>query len=357
MRDLEQSPHAAQACERDGQRAVGAGIAEMRLGDDDDLAWFNALPRQLLPHLLLKRAAQCGDIDKIGVVEALQHGAGARGTQRGESHAERREHARERVNQHRLDAERVGHEAGMLPARAAEGVEHIFRHVVAALDRDGLDRVRHVGNGDPDEAVGDLFRRAPIAKLAGERLEFLAHRVRIEGLILLGPEDAREEIGLELARHDIGVGYGERPVAAIGEGAGIGAGRIGSDAEARGVVMQDRSAARGDRVNQHHWRTHAGACHHALETPLIGAVEMTDIGRGAPHVEADDLGEAGRARGLNRAHHASRRPGQDGVLAPEQIGGCESPGRLHEQEAWSSSPWKGEVGRHRRPGGGQSGAA
>ena len=33
MRDLEQSPHAAQARDRDGERAVGAGIAEMRLGD------------------------------------------------------------------------------------------------------------------------------------------------------------------------------------------------------------------------------------------------------------------------------------------------------------------------------------
>ena len=31
MRDLEQRPHAAQARERNGERAVGAGIAEMRL--------------------------------------------------------------------------------------------------------------------------------------------------------------------------------------------------------------------------------------------------------------------------------------------------------------------------------------
>ena len=33
MRDLEQSAHAAQARQRDGERAVGAGIAKMRLSD------------------------------------------------------------------------------------------------------------------------------------------------------------------------------------------------------------------------------------------------------------------------------------------------------------------------------------
>ena len=97
--------------------------------------------------------------------------------------------------------------------------------VVAALHRDGLDRVRHVLDGDLDEAVGDLFRRAPVAELAGQRLERLAHRRPVERLVLPGPEDVRKEIGLELSRHDIGVGDGERAAAPVGEGARIGARR------------------------------------------------------------------------------------------------------------------------------------
>ena len=88
---------------------------------------------ELVLHLVLQRGSQLAKRGERLVVEALQHGAGARGAQRGEPHAEGREHARERMNQHRLDAERVGDEAGMLAARAAERIQHILGHVVAAL--------------------------------------------------------------------------------------------------------------------------------------------------------------------------------------------------------------------------------
>ena len=98
--------------------------------------------------------------------------------------------------------------------------------------------------------------------------------------------------------------------------------------------MQDRSAAGGHRVNQHHGRAHASACHHALEAALIDAVEMADIGRGAAHVEADDLGEAGGARRFHRADDAPGRSRENCVLAPEQIGRCQSARGLHEQKPW-----------------------
>jgi hypothetical protein len=39
------------------------------------------------------------------------------------------------MDQHRGHAERVGDEARVLPARAAEAVERIARHVIAALKR------------------------------------------------------------------------------------------------------------------------------------------------------------------------------------------------------------------------------
>ena len=61
---------------------------------------------------------------------------------------------------------------------------------------------------------------------------------------------------------------------------------------------------------------------------------MADIGRGAAHVEADDLGEAGGARRFHRADDAPGRSRENCVLAPEQIGRCQSSRGLHEQKPW-----------------------
>ena len=84
----------------------------------------------------------------------------------GEAHAIGRQQPGQRMQQHRLDAERIGDEAGMLAAGAAEGVQRIAGDVVAALDRDLLDRLGHVGDRDLDEAVRDLLGRAAVADLA-----------------------------------------------------------------------------------------------------------------------------------------------------------------------------------------------
>ena len=157
-----------------------------------------------------------------------------------------------------------------------------------------------------------------VAELAGKRLERFAHGVVVELLVLTGTENAREEIGDELARHDIGVGDGERALAPVAERAGIGAGGVGPDAEARLVIMEDRSASCRHGMDQHHRRPHADAGHLAVEAPLVSAVIVADIGRSAAHVEADHLGEACGARGLDRSHDAARRPRQDRVLASEQ---------------------------------------
>ena len=147
------------------------------------------------------------------------------------------------------------------------------------------------------------------------------------------PEDLGEELRHELSHHHIGVGDGERPAAPIAGRPRIGARGIGADAEARAVIKEDRSAAGRDGMDQHHWRAHAHACNHAFEGPLVYAVEMADIGRGAAHVEADDAGEAGDARGLNRADHPARGPRQNGVLALEQMRRGQPARGLHEQES------------------------
>ena len=173
-------------------------------------------------------------------------------------------------------------------------------------------------------------RPSPIS--AASAAKRVAHDLGVERLVLRWPEDLGEELRHELPDHHIGVGDGERSAAAIAGRPRIGAGGIRADAEARAVIKEDRSTARRDGMDQHHRRAHAHACDHALEGPLVHAVEMADIGRGAAHVEADDAGEAREPRRLHRADHAAGRARQNGVLALEQMRRGQPARGLHEEQ-------------------------
>src|SRR5262249_24212690 len=120
----------------------------------------------------------------------------------------------------------------MLAAGAAKACWRVAGHVIATLHRDFLYRVRHVLDRDPDEAVGDRFAGLAPADLSGERRKSVLHRGAVERLVLSRAEDLREVIGHELADHDVGVGDGERPTAAVAFRPGIGAGRVGADTKA-----------------------------------------------------------------------------------------------------------------------------
>ena len=222
--------------------------------------------------------------------------------------------------------------AGMLAAGRAEAVERVLGDVVAALHRDLLDGVGHVLDRDADEAIGHLLRRAAVADLASQLGEGFAHRLLVERLIPARPEDRREGGSAQLAHHDVGVGDGERPAAAIALGAGIGAGRLRADAKAGAVVEQDGAAARRHRVDAQHRHAHAHARHLGLERALVLAGEMRHVGRGAAHVEADHLLEAGEPRRLRHADHAAGRAGEDRVAALEQLGRFQPAGGGHEQD-------------------------
>ncbi len=118
----------------------------------------------------------------------------------GEAHAVGREHPGERMQQHARHAERGGHRAGMLAASATEADQGVVAHVVAALHRDGLDRIGHVLDRDAQEALGDLLRAGALAgrggNLIGQGAETGADRILIERLILCRPEHRREEVRL-----------------------------------------------------------------------------------------------------------------------------------------------------------------
>ena len=94
--------------------------------------------------------------------------------------------------------------------------------------------------------------------------------------------------------------------------------------------MQDRAAARRHRVDRHHRRAHAHAGHLGLERALELAGVKRDVGRGAAHVEADDVVEPGHRRGARGADDAAGRAGQDRVLALEASRLGQAAVRLHE---------------------------
>ena len=111
----------------------------------------------------------------------------------GKSHAVGGEHASQRMNENARHAQSVGHQARMLPARAAETAQRIFGDVIASLDRDMLDRVGHVFHRDPKKAFGDLRRRAHAAAvlrdLCREIDKLGAHDFPVERQVAAGTED------------------------------------------------------------------------------------------------------------------------------------------------------------------------
>ena len=142
----------------DHQRRIGPRIADVRAHDHLDLARRDALARDLVACLLADALGGAFQrLQRLGA-ERLLDRLLASGADIGEAHAVGRQQRRERVDEHARHAERVGDETGVLTAGAAEAVERVARHVIAALHRNLLDRVRHVLDGDLDEAVGDLFR-------------------------------------------------------------------------------------------------------------------------------------------------------------------------------------------------------
>ena len=313
------------------ERRIGAVVLEMRARLHAD-----ALHRHALQHELIARFAHqfVGHaLEGHRRVELRLHRALAHRRLVGKPHAVGREHSRVRMDEDARHAERIGDEARVLAGGAAEAVERIARHVVAALHRDLLDRVRHVADRDLHVALRHRLGAAAIANRTSQLLELARHDPRVQRLLAVRPEDAREKRRLDFPQHHVRIGHGERPAAPVARRARIGAGGIGPHAIARAVVVQNRAAARGDGMDRHHRRAHAYPRDLGLELAFEAAGVVRHVGGRATHVEADDAREARRFRGACRADDAARRPGEDRVLALEASRIGQAAVRLHEEEA------------------------
>ena len=125
-----------------------------------------ALQRQRIRGFRREPVGQCAQIRERGLCERDLDRLLAQHALVREPHAVGGEHAGERVDEHGLHAELVGHQACMLAARAAEALQREARRVVPLLHRDLLDRIGHVGDGDAEEALGDVARMSRVSPVA-----------------------------------------------------------------------------------------------------------------------------------------------------------------------------------------------
>ncbi len=164
VRRLEGAPHGKGRGELDLDRGVGAGVAKLRPSTDFDVGSRDALRSRLREPRCSASASATRPTRAVAPgVERLVHALRPLRGDVGEPHAVGRKQRRQRMDQHGRDRERVGDVAGVLAAGAAERVQRVARHVVAAGDRDRLDRLRHLGDGDGEKAVGDRLGRAAVA--------------------------------------------------------------------------------------------------------------------------------------------------------------------------------------------------
>ena len=213
----------------------------------------------------------------------------------------------------------------MLPARATETGERELRRIVAAGDRNGFYRIGHPGDCDLDEPGGGFGGGHARAGRVGQRIEQFAHpglrRRYVEWVVAFGAEDRWEEIGLQLTEDDIAVRHRQRSAAPVTGWAGHCPGGFGADHESPAIEAADRSTARRDRMDAQHRHADAHARHDRFAVPFIGTGKERYVGRRATHVEADYPVEPGACAGFRHAHDATRRAGQDSVLATEGVGG------------------------------------
>ena len=297
------------------QCRVGAEIAQTHVPPHRDGSARHALAEDVVQRCGGQRVRLRLRGSHAGRVERLFDAGFAHRDLVRQTHAVGTQHAGQRVHEDTRHAQRVGHQAGMLAAGAAEALQRVLRDVVAARHADALDGIGHVLHRDLQEAFGQRLGCQRTAgggtHLGGQGFELRHHAVAVQRLVGLEAEDARKVGRLDLAQQHIGVGGGQRAAASVAGRAGVGAGTVGADAQPRTIEAQHRATACGHGVDAHHRRAHAHAGNLGLEGAFEGAGraagEVADIGAGAAHVEADDLVVPGRNRGAHHADDARRR--------------------------------------------------
>ncbi len=169
---LELGLHAGRRIEQDDEGGVRAFVTQVDAAQQRDAFAGHALALQFRARLLPQRV-QARLQRRLGLGQQLFfHCRLAHHALVGQAHAVGRHDASQRVDEDRLHAQCIGHQAGVLAAGTAETGQRVFSHIVAALDGDLLDGVGHVTDRDFDESFGHLFGGGGFA---GGRLDTFGH--------------------------------------------------------------------------------------------------------------------------------------------------------------------------------------
>jgi len=136
----------------------------------------------------------------------------------------------------------------MLAAGAAETDQRESSRIDAARQCDVADGVGHVFDRDIEITGGQLFRAVVEIQSGVEAGGLLrkggAHDLAIERLIGMRSEYGGEEISLQAAEQQVGIGHRQRAAASVTGWAGQAAGGIRAGMQTLAIEMQDRATAR-----------------------------------------------------------------------------------------------------------------
>ena len=251
--------------------------------------------RERRVHLVLRAVSQVDDARPRGHLG-----------ERGAEQPPRGEVARVRGDYDLADLQLAGEQRGKKRTCAAERHQRRLTRVLAALDRDPADRVRHVRGGDRHDPAGRVL--ATEAELLRKRREGCLRLLAVEH------DSARQLAVTEHSEQERGVGDGRLgPAPSVAGRAGDGAGAARADPhQAADVDVSDRPAAGADRAHVDPRCLHRQALHlalvHQLRLPVDdeARVETRSADVCGDHVaEVEDAGELARALG------ACDRPGHD----------------------------------------------
>ncbi len=259
--------------------------------------------------------------------------------------AERGRGTRGRRHDDFADAEIARHGRGMGRPGAAEADQRIAPRIAAFLDQVNARRARHAFGHDLEDAGRRRDRRQ------AERFRDLEHRALGRGAVELHAS-AKEEIRVEIAEHEIGVGHCWQSAAlAVAGRAGIGPGAVRADLEQADLVDAGDRAAAGadfDHVDDRRLDRQAAALLEAMDAGRFHArgnvdravLHQAGLGRGAAHVEGDDVALAGALAEQDRRQAAAGRAGlqQPDREAPRQIRRRKAARGLHKIERARESP-------------------
>ena len=284
------------------------------------------------------------------------------------------EHTSQRMQQHPLHPQGLGHGAGVLTAGTTEAAEHGITQIAPLLDRNAPDRLGHPLHRNRQGPFCHLFgrwhlrrprrwtRTASISRGSpqhtGQLLEAQPRRQRIKALIAAWTEHRRHLSRLQTPQQQVGVGDRERATAAVTGGAWIRAGRFRPHLQPQAIEADPRATAGRHGVDLQHRRLQRQTAELALLAPLPGGrairscLTPAHIGGGAAHVEAHQGREAGRRADAAGPHQATRRSGEDRVLGAQLLRRDQATARLHhpQRHLWPKSRLHlGQIALQHRP--------